>query len=218
MRLRLYSYLKRSSAVMLALFVLYSHVEQATAELLPERMPPTTEKRCGTTSAGTTVEKTWRATRVYFGAQAFAAPRFHFVTDHFWEMVVEGGENGYRQITIHGAAREALAGERGCQERREARVSLIHEFAHVYQLPWVYEGQYADQQFDEAIPEGTAEAFAEWVVRNRFGWTRPDWAASWDVYGAYANEARRRYSAQFIHRDQFGDQWGTDPRLVPIVS
>lgn len=208
MRLRLYFFL------ILAFPLAQASIAQG--ELLPERFTRAQEERCGRTGAAGVVQKTWRAVRPYLGAMTYPAPRFDFVEDRYWEMTVGPGADGYRHVFIHGAAREALAGERGCLEKRSARASVIHEFAHIYQLPWVFRGEYAEDQFDEGIMEGTAQAFAEWVVLARFGWTLRDWSTGWDTYASYGREARHRFTRGFIHRGQFGEQWGRVPRSIPL--
>jgi len=189
-------------------------VSSANGEPVPDAFGPSSEARCGNSSADQMVRRTWRAARSYLGAPS-AAPVYYFTEDRFFSMETEGAPSGYRRIQIHGAAREALAGYRGCQERREARVFLLHELAHLYQLPWVWEGEYAEDQADEMIPEGCAQAFAQIVALEAFGWSRPDYEEGWSVYDSYAREARKKYSRAFLRQGQFGDNWSLDPRYIP---
>jgi hypothetical protein len=186
----------------------------ARAELQPDPIPEVRVDRCGSGSAFLTFKKTWRATRRFFGAAGLASPKVRFVDDHYWAAEVEGDAVGYRAITVHGAFRDALAGMRGCREKREAQVGLIHEFAHVYQLGWVLEGEYAPDETDEGISEGCAQAFAEWAALSEFGWETSDYNEGWDVYDAYAREARSKFPAEFIQLGQFGDHWGMSPREI----
>jgi len=131
-------------------------------------------------------------------------------------MQVRGTAGGGRRVEVFEVEREALAGERGCREALSARECLIHEFVHVYQAEPYASGEIRPDQVFEEIPEGLAEARAQSLMREVFGLRRSQYDEGiWEVYVAYARQARERYPASLIRRGQFGANWGRDPRQIP---
>jgi hypothetical protein len=161
-------------------------------------------------------ERTWRAVRGSFGAAGMPTPRVVFVDRPLREMEVDGTPEGFRRVEIYGIQRRALRGERGCRDRLAAKESLIHEFAHVFQAePWLG-GELRANEIREEIPEGLAEAEAQWLMLKVFGLPLSAYAEPvWGVYDAYARQIRHEYPKSLIRHGQFGVNWGRDPRSIP---
>jgi hypothetical protein len=187
----------------------------AAAEIEPDQVPePKYVKRCGKTTAGETVSYVWFEMQGQLGVPGFYPPSFRFTGGPYLAMWTRRSLEGTPEVTIARWSRTALSGAYGCPQKREAMASLVHEFAHVYQQTWVREGELRPDNVDEAVPEGLAEAFAQNVMRDVFGFTRKQFDPTWDVYNAYAREIRRRFPPAFINRGQFGTNWGLDPRMI----
>ena len=172
---------------------------------------------CGPHTAATVVyQRTWKAVRGEFGAVGMPAPRVHFSARHRLEMEVERTPDGNRRVQVYGVQREALSGERSCRELLAARESLLHEFAHVYQAePWLG-GELHPDDIREEIPEGLAEAEAQWLMQKVYGLALAAYDEPvWEIYDAYARQIRRELPRRLIRRGQFGANWGRDPRLIP---
>lgn len=172
---------------------------------------------CGPHTPATAVYlRTWKAVRGELGAAGKPAPRVAFVDRRRLEMEVEGTPGGYRRVQVYGVQREALSGERSCRELLAARESLIHEFVHVYQAePWLG-GELRPDDIREEIPEGLAEAEAQWLMQKVYGLPLAAYDEPvWEIYDAYARQIRRELPAHLIRRGQFGANWGRNPRLIP---
>jgi hypothetical protein len=173
--------------------------------------------RCGSpTPAMVVFERTWRAVRGSFGAVGMPPPRVLFMRRDRREMEVDGREDGFRQVEIYGVQRRALAGARGCRDRLSARESLIHEFVHVFQAePWL-SGELKPDEIREAVPEGLAEAEAQWLMLKIYGLPLGAYdEAVWGTYDAYARQIRHAFPKSLIRHGQFGANWGHDPRFIP---
>jgi hypothetical protein len=121
-----------------------------------------------------------------------------------------------RQVEISSPQQRALRGEEGCRRQLAARESLIHEFAHLYQAePWL-SGELRANEIREEVPEGLAEAEAQWLMLKVYGLRLGAYdEPAWGTYDAYATQIRREYPKDMIRRDQFGANWGRDPRAIP---
>lgn len=199
---------KKSAAPLLALILCGLFVPPASSQARPDQ-----RDRCGgPTSATVVFERTWRAVRSSFGAAGMPPPRIQFVPRRQREMAVQGTSQGFRRVLVFEIQREALAGERGCREQLAARESLIHEFVHVFQAePWL-SGELRENEMREEIPEGLAEAEAQWLMWKVYRVPLSAYDAPvWGTYDAYARQARREYPTSLIRRGQFGANWGRDP-------
>jgi hypothetical protein len=159
--------------------------------------------------------RTWRAVRGSFGATGMPVPRIVFSDRNLREMEVDGNHGGFRQVEIYGIQRRALTGALGCRDQLSARESLIHEFVHVFQAePW-RSGEVRPDEIREEVPEGLAEAEAQWLMLKVFGLPLHAYDEPvWGTYDAYAHQIRHEYPKSLIRRGQFGANWGSDPRRI----
>lgn len=163
----------------------------------------TTEER-----AAATYERVWGRADVWLGAEGQPPPLVRFNEPGLEQLAAVRRENGRRVVLLGPEETGYLGrplGPKGSgirANRRYGKFLLYHEWGHVFQDPAVLKA-------DPVMNEGGADLFAARVAQSL---DRNKRTAG--TYPAEQAAFRARFGEEFAMREQFGVNWGKNPREI----
>lgn len=156
----------------------------------------------------------WSYAAHLYGAEGQPAPLHEFLAeDDKKTLAYVCADEGLASVKITPFVSKWLTGSNPL-DRKMAYLTLLHEWAHVYQARWVHLG-----------PMRYQEGFAEWFAREQTH--RLFHLPYWVMNSRYYTSSQYRRWAQGLEnktswiaakRQQFGSYYGDDPTQISVAS